>query len=507
MQSVIIPGFEAAYQQEHGSPITMSYIHTGTGQAIAQAEAGTASGLVVHAASLENSFVSQGYSLEKYGRAIFWGDYVLLGPASDPAGVKTGDSKEDIVQAYQKIATEGAAGDAEFVSRGGNPGTTIAEHAIWALTTGIPTCTVPDVDGGGASPSTTPGTCPTIASGTPINYPSWYHATGAAQGANIQAADSCNFGAASNDCYVFTDRGTYDFLKSSLVNMQLTVNDNDLAPAAQANLLVNSFHMYAVNPAKFSGSTAAGINTSAMTDLLNWITSPAGQSAVEGYLQANGDEPFRPSAAPALTAGPLPSKVVATKPATIVGSLKNVVPGTPALNGVKISVTATDHGKTTTVTSGTTDKKGNFFIPFVPTSNTASYSISSPKNLQKIEIGKPTLDPVFGDILQQSTLALGDTSVKGAVSVSKVTASGKSKVAVKGKVLPGVTRKAGQLQLWAGHPGGKLKQKGQKKLAVGTASFNDTFKLGKGTWVFQLKYVNNTVVQTGTSPRERIKLG
>ncbi len=65
--------------------LTLNYVSLGTGAAITQAESGTASALIVHAASLENQFVGSGFSAEPFGRAIFWGDYVLAGPASDPA--------------------------------------------------------------------------------------------------------------------------------------------------------------------------------------------------------------------------------------------------------------------------------------------------------------------------------------------------------------------------------------------------------------------------------------
>ena len=133
VQNVIEPEFEAAYPQ-----YDLQYVSKGTGAAIAYAEAGTADALIVHAASLENQFVADGYSAEKYGRAIFWGDYVLLGPAADPAGVLTG-APHDIATAFEKIAAAGAAGTANFVSRGGTPGTTVQEHAIWALTSGTTT--------------------------------------------------------------------------------------------------------------------------------------------------------------------------------------------------------------------------------------------------------------------------------------------------------------------------------------------------------------------------------
>ena len=85
-------------------------------------EAGTASALLVHAASLENQFVASGYSAEPFGRAIFYGDYVLLGPTSDPAGVMK-SAPHDIVSAFEAIAAAGVAGKADFVSRANTSGT------------------------------------------------------------------------------------------------------------------------------------------------------------------------------------------------------------------------------------------------------------------------------------------------------------------------------------------------------------------------------------------------
>ena len=82
IQAVIKPGFEAAFPD-----VTLNYVSKGTGAAITFAEAGTASALLVHAASLENQFVGRLATRSRdFGRAIFYGDYVLLGPASDPAG-------------------------------------------------------------------------------------------------------------------------------------------------------------------------------------------------------------------------------------------------------------------------------------------------------------------------------------------------------------------------------------------------------------------------------------
>lgn len=68
---------------------------------------------------------------------------MLLGPASDPAGVMT-KAPHDIVTAFKDIAAAGAGGKADFVSRGDTPGTTVEVHSIWGLvgTASLTLCTV-----------------------------------------------------------------------------------------------------------------------------------------------------------------------------------------------------------------------------------------------------------------------------------------------------------------------------------------------------------------------------
>ena len=124
ISNVIQPGFQKAFPQ-----YTFKYIGTGTGNAIAMAESGSAgaSVLMVHAASLENQFVADGYSYERYGRALFTNDFVLAGANADPAGVMA-SGKNDIARAFAAVAAAGIGGKATFVSRGGTPGTTVQEH-------------------------------------------------------------------------------------------------------------------------------------------------------------------------------------------------------------------------------------------------------------------------------------------------------------------------------------------------------------------------------------------
>src|ERR1700749_3152965 len=131
--NLIQPQFQAAFPQ-----FTFKYTGSATGTAIQNAESGTGgpSMLIVHAPSLENQFVSGGFSMNNnFGHAIFTNDFILVGPTGDPAAASP--DVHNIAAAMADVARVGAAGGtATFVSRGGTSnasGTTIEEHALWAL--------------------------------------------------------------------------------------------------------------------------------------------------------------------------------------------------------------------------------------------------------------------------------------------------------------------------------------------------------------------------------------
>jgi tungstate transport system substrate-binding protein len=417
VQSVLKPGFEKAYPQ-----YTLNYVSKGTGAAIQYAEAGTASALLVHAASLENQFVAQGYSAEPYGQALFYGDYVLLGPASDPAGVLA-NAPHDIVGAFERIAAAGASGKANFVSRGGTPGTTVEEHAIWQLSTGTTLCTVSSANGGGESPSTAGGACPDT-----ISYPSWYHATGQTQAPNIETGDVCNF--PGGGCYVLTDRGTYDYLQSTnaIHSLQIVTRDNAASSTGGSTLLVNSFHGYVINPAKFSAGVAAGINVPAATAFLNWVTSPAGQKAVGSYLNGSKDAPFLPDASPVVTTAKLPASLAGGGRIKLTGKITNPVPGAPPLAGKKVTLSMTPtyvaahHLRVTTaVQTVLTNVNGAFTFRYQPKAN-ATYTVSTS---QISQIENAMLSPTFGDLLTAGSGTAGRTDVVGGITVTSTSVTGR----------------------------------------------------------------------------------
>jgi tungstate transport system substrate-binding protein len=501
---LITPGFEKAFPK-----YTLNYVAEGTGAAISAAEAGTASALIVHAASLENQFVAQGYSKEPFGRAVFYGDYVLLGPASDPAGVLT-SAPHDIVGALAKIAAAGAAGQADYVSRANTSGTAVQEHLIWALDAGTPgltLCPVSAANGGGDAPSST-GSC-----GATPAYPSWYHPTGVEQAANIEIANTCNFANAAanhaNDCYVFTDRGTFQCLISAAcagtsaapTNLKIVTRDNSAIAKGGDTELINSFHAYAINPAKFAGNPNVQINSTAAEDLLNYLTSPTFQSELKSYLGSTNGPPFIADAAPNITVGKFPKQVTGGQRITVRGSIANAVPGTPPLAGKTVSVTEVVSGVAAgiPIASAKTSPTGAYSIAFSPP-NTGSYQVTTG---QITQIENSALSPAFEDLLQPGASSAAKITVAGSIQGLGVKAL-PGRVLVTGSVLPGTGPVKGSIELLA-HSGGtgSFKRIASSSLGSLDRSFAISAALKTGTWSVEVRFQDpGQVVSNTTKPKQ-----
>ncbi|MHB8757728.1 MAG: ABC transporter substrate-binding protein, partial [Bacillota bacterium] len=115
---VLIPAFEKA------SGITVKIIAVGTGQSIELGRRGDADVVLVHARRLEDKFVADGQGINR--RDVMYTDFVVVGPASDPAKIK---GMKDPAAAFAQIATA----KAPFISRGDNSGTNVKELDIWGL--------------------------------------------------------------------------------------------------------------------------------------------------------------------------------------------------------------------------------------------------------------------------------------------------------------------------------------------------------------------------------------
>lgn len=114
--AVLLPPFENANHAK------VDVIAVGTGKAIKLGETGDVDVILVHARSKEDAFVNAGYGVDR--RDVMYNDFVILGPAADPAGIKGG---KDAAAAMAKIA----AAKSTFVSRGDDSGTHTREKQLW----------------------------------------------------------------------------------------------------------------------------------------------------------------------------------------------------------------------------------------------------------------------------------------------------------------------------------------------------------------------------------------
>lgn len=209
--------------------ITVNVVAVGTGQAIKNAENCDGDVLLVHAKASEEKFVAAGFGTQRTD--LMYNDFVIVGPAADPAGV-TGMT--DVEGALAKIAQSGAL----FASRGDDSGTHKKEMALWAVS----------------------GVDPTAASGQ------WYRETGSGMGATLNAG--IGMGA-----YVITDRATWISFE----------NKQDYTIAVQGDEdMFNQYGVIPVNPAKCPSVKAAAAQSFA-----DWVVSPEGQDAIASYKVAD----------------------------------------------------------------------------------------------------------------------------------------------------------------------------------------------------------------------------
>ena len=216
----ILPMFEA----ETG--IHVNVIAVGTGQALRIARNGDADVLIVHHRPSEDAFVAEGYGVKRFD--LMYNDFVIIGPKSDPAGIRSEGSVEG---AFRQIA----AAKALFVSRGDDSGTHKKEREIWK-SAGIE----PQGD--------------------------WYREIGSGMGAALNMV-------AVTDGYTLSDRGTW----LSFGNKQ----NLDLLFSGVAGLR-NPYSVVVVNDKKFPHVKTAAANT-----FVDWLLSDHGQEAIGDYRVEN----------------------------------------------------------------------------------------------------------------------------------------------------------------------------------------------------------------------------
>ena len=221
--------------------VDVKVVALGTGQAIDMGRRGDADVLFVHDQAAEEKAVAEGFVLKRL--PVMYNDFVLIGPAADPAKVKG----RDITEALKKLSasTDGAV---SFVSRGDKSGTHAAELRYWKAA-------------GVATPDDKPGFA-------------GYKACGCGMGPALNIA-------ASAGGYLLADRGTWLAFK----------NRADLAVLVEGDTrLFNQYGVLVVNPARHPQTKVTGAQQFA-----DWVTSPAGQTVIAGY-KINGQQLFFPNA-------------------------------------------------------------------------------------------------------------------------------------------------------------------------------------------------------------------
>ena len=219
---------------EHKTGYRVQVIAVGTGKALRMGRDGDADVLLVHAPDAETKFVKAGYGVNRY--SVMYNDFVLVGPASNPARISTDSS---INKALQQIADSQSI----FISRGDNSGTHKKELGLWQAENIKPEA-------------------------------KWYREVGQGMGKVLQMA-------AELDAYTLTDRGTWLAYQDKSTLVILNQGDPQL---------YNPYHIIAVNPDRYPSINNEGANV-----LIAWITSTGGQSLI-GQFTLNNSLLFKPSA-------------------------------------------------------------------------------------------------------------------------------------------------------------------------------------------------------------------
>jgi tungstate transport system substrate-binding protein len=226
----LLPIFDKKYN------VKTKPIAVGTGEAIAMGQRGEADVLLVHSRANEDKFMADGFGSVR--KDVMYNDFVLIGPAGDPASVKgQGPSK-----AFAAIA----AAQAPFVTRGDNSGTHNKEKSVW-----------------------------TKAAVTPAG--DWYVNVGQGMGEAARIANE-------KQAYILIDRGTYLALKKTLTLVILLEGQKEL---------LNPYGVIVVNKAKFDK-----VNEVDAKKFVDWLVTPEVQTMIGEFgVKKYGQALFTPSAA------------------------------------------------------------------------------------------------------------------------------------------------------------------------------------------------------------------
>ncbi len=222
------------FRQATGTEVRV--VAVGTGQALDMARRGDADLVLVHDTLAEEKFVAEGFAKQRV--PVMTNDFVLVGPASDPARTRG----NDIAAALGRLAKAGAA----FISRGDKSGTHAAELRLWQAA-GV------DVD---------------------ARKPAGYQACGCGMGPALNMASSSN-------AYVLTDRGSWLSFRNRGDLKVLVEGDRSLS---------NQYGVMVVDATRHPH-----VKQALAQGFADWITSSAGQAAIAAY-RIGGEQLFFPNA-------------------------------------------------------------------------------------------------------------------------------------------------------------------------------------------------------------------
>lgn len=214
--------------------IEVQVIAVGTGAALRMGRDGDADALLVHAPAAEKKFIDSGYGVHRVG--VMYNDFVIVGPASDPAAIA---GLNNATEAMQRIAKQKAI----FVSRGDDSGTHKKEQRLWRQ-----------------------------AALTPAG--NWYREAGQGMGKVLQISDEV-------EGYTLTDRGTW-LAYESKVDLKLLVEGD--------SQLFNPYSVLQINPGRY-----ADLNHQGAAAFSRWLVSDATQQQIADF-RINGKPLFVPSA-------------------------------------------------------------------------------------------------------------------------------------------------------------------------------------------------------------------
>ena len=217
--------------------VEVRVVALGTGQALDTGRRGDADVVFVHARAEEEKFVAEGFSAKRH--PVMYNDFVLIGPRSDPAGIK---GSKDIAASLKVVSERKAA----FISRGDRSGTHVAELNLWKAAS---------IDIGA------------------VKGP-WYREIGQGMGAALNMASA-------SSAYVLSDRATWISFKNK--------GDLDIVVEGDCRLF-NQYGVMLVNPAKHPT-----VKKDLGQQFVDWLVSPEGQNAIAGY-RIDGKQLFYPNA-------------------------------------------------------------------------------------------------------------------------------------------------------------------------------------------------------------------